>query len=186
MPIVVALLDANVLWSAALRDTLLLAAEENLFRPVWTRQILGEMARSLKARRPDLHPSRIDRTVDQILTHFPEALVEAYEHLIPQMQNDAGDRHVLAAAVRARSNVLVTWNTRHFPPETCAPYDIEVQDPDEFLCDVWAADPSAMAKVLAMQGEHLLNPLRTVHEVLETLRRSVPQFAEIAQSTGLL
>ena len=64
----IALLDANVLWSAALRDTLLLAAEEDVFRPVWSRQILDEMSRSLKARRPDLDPARIDRTVDQILT----------------------------------------------------------------------------------------------------------------------
>lgn len=75
MPLV-ALLDANVLWSAALRDTLLLAAEQDLFRPVWTRQILGEMSRSLTARRPDLDPTRIDRTVELILSHFPEALVE--------------------------------------------------------------------------------------------------------------
>jgi hypothetical protein len=47
-----ALLDANVLWSAALRDTLLLAAESDLFRPAWTREILQEVSRSLKARRP--------------------------------------------------------------------------------------------------------------------------------------
>jgi len=66
-----------VLWSAALRDTFLLAAEQDLFRPVWTRQILEEMSRSLKARRPDLDPARIDRTVDQILMHFPEALWSA-------------------------------------------------------------------------------------------------------------
>ena len=97
-----ALLDANVLWSAALRDTLLLAAEEHLYRPMWTRQILEEMSRSLKAKRPDLAPARIDRTVDQILLHFPECLVKGYEHLITEMRNDAGDRHVLAAARSAR------------------------------------------------------------------------------------
>jgi predicted nucleic acid-binding protein len=182
----VALLDANVLWSAALRDTLLLAAEVDLFRPAWTRQILEEMSRSLKARRPDLDPARIDRTVHQILMHFPEALVERYEHLIPEMRNDEGDRHVLAAAVRSGSQVIVTWNKAHFPPAVCAVYDIEVQDPDEFLCDLWSVDPGAMAKVLTLQAEHLVNPPRTVQQVIETLRRSVPQFAEAAQSSGLL
>lgn len=181
----VALLDANVLWSAALRDTLLLAAEENLFRPVWSRQILEEMSRSLKARRPDLDPARIDRTVDQILTHFPEAVVERYEHLIPVMHNDEGDHHVLAAAVRSGSGVIVTWNKAHFPPEACAPYDIEVQNPDEFLCDLWSVDPEALAHVLRLQAEHLVNPPQTVHQVIETLRRSVPQFAATAQSSGL-
>ena len=182
----VALLDANVLWSAALRDTLLLAAEEHLFRPVWTRQILEEMSRSLKARRPDLDPARIDRTVDQILTHFPEALVERYEHLIPEMGNDEGDRHVLAAAVRSGSQVIVTWNKAHFPLGACAPYDIQVHDPDEFLCDLWSVDPGVMANVLTLQAEHLVNPPQTVHQIIETLLRSVPQFAKTAQSSGLL
>ena len=181
----VALLDANVLWSAALRDTLLLAAEQDLFRPVWTRQILEEMSRSLKSRRPDLDPARIDRTVDQILTHFPESLVERYEQLIPVMRNDEGDRHVLAAAVRSGSAVIVTWNKGHFPTEACAPYDIEIQDPDDFLCDLWSVDREAMAHVLMLQAEHLVNPPRTVHEVIEALRRSAPQFAETAQSSGL-
>lgn len=182
----IALLDANVMWSAAIRDTLLLAAEQDLFRPVWTRQILEEMSRSLKARRPDLDPARIDRTVDQILTHFPEALIERYEHLIPEMRNDEGDRHVLAAAVRSGSRVIVTWNKTDFPPGACAPYDIEVQDPDEFLCDLWSVDPEAMAHVLTLQAEHLANPPRTVHQIIETLRKSVLQFAETAQSSGLL
>src|SRR5438094_689588 len=110
-----ALLDANALWSAAVRDTLLLAAEHDLYQPLWSRQILDEMARSLKARRPDLDPTRIDRTVALLLTHFPEALVEGYEDLVPVMRCAPGDRHVLAAAVRAGAAAIVTWNTRHFP-----------------------------------------------------------------------
>lgn len=185
MPLL-ALLDANVLWSAALRDTLLLAAEEDLFRPVWSRQILEEMSRSIKARRPDLDPARIDRTVDQILTHFPECLAQGYQHLIPEMRNDEGDRHVLAAAVRSGSEVIVTWNKAHFPPEACGPYYIEVQDPDEFLCDLWSVHPDAVAHVLRLQAKHLVNPPQTVRQVVETLGRSVPQFAETARSSGLL
>jgi hypothetical protein len=182
----VALLDANVLWPAAIRDTLLLAAEEDLFRPTWTRRILEELARSLKARRPDLDPLRIDRTIDQILTYFPESLVEGYEHLIPAMRNDEGDRHVLAAAVRSGSGVIVTWNKAHFPSEACSPYDIQVQDPDEFLCDLWSSDSRAMAQVLALQAGHLVNPPRSVFQVVDTLRRLVPQFAETARFSGLL
>lgn len=112
--------------------------------------------------------------------------MERYEPLIPVMRNDEGDRHVLAAAVRSGSEVIVTWNTAHFPPEACAPYDIEVQDPDEFLCDLWSVDPEAIAHVLRLQAEHLVNPPKTVSQVIATLRRSVPQFAETAQSSGLL
>ncbi len=39
----------------------LIAAEHDLYRATWSQEILDEMARSLKARRPDLEPSRIDR-----------------------------------------------------------------------------------------------------------------------------
>ena len=97
----VALLDANVIWSAAVRDTLLRATAHGLYRPVWSHEILGEMARSLKERRPDLDPARIDRTVERMLEAFPQALVDGYDSLIPTMRNHQEDRHVLAAAVHA-------------------------------------------------------------------------------------
>jgi predicted nucleic acid-binding protein len=184
--VLVALLDANVLWSAAVRDTLLLAAEEHLFRPVWSRQILAEMARSLKAKRPDLDPTRIDRTVSQILTHFPESLIEDYESLIPLMKNHEGDRHVLAAAVKGNAEVVVTWNKADFPASACSPHDIEVQDPDEFLRSLWLQDRDALLSILLLQAHHLLNPPQSVAQVLSTLERSVPGFVGIVRVSGAL
>lgn len=178
----VALLDASVLWSAAIRDTLLSAVEADLYRPAWTREILDQMARSLKARRPHLEPSSINRTVDMILSSFPEALVEGYEDLIPLMTNNEGDRHVLAAAVRSGCAMIVTWNKDHFPMEACEPYGIEVQDPDDFLCDLWAQSPGAMADVVREQAGRLVNPHQTVEQLLETLSRSVPNFAQLVLS----
>jgi len=41
---------------------------------------------------------------------FPEA-VETYEHLIDSMTNHPKDRHVLAPAVAAEADVIVTLNT---------------------------------------------------------------------------
>lgn len=182
----VALLDANVFWSAAVRDTLLLAAERDLFRPVWSRQILDEMASSLKNRRPDLDPARIDRTVYEMVTHFPEALIDGYQSLIGVMTNHGGDRHVLAAAVRAGASVIVTWNKDHFPSHACDPYDIDIQNPDQFLCHLWHLSSEDMADVLTEQAGHLMSPPRTTLQVVETLRRSMPQFAQIAQRSGLI
>jgi predicted nucleic acid-binding protein len=183
---VIALLDANVLWSAALRDTLLLAAEQGLYRPVWTRAILDEMATSLKRYRPDLDPARLDRTVALMLQHFPEALVEGYERLVPVMTNAQGDRHVLAAAVRAGAAVVVTSNVADFPASACAPYGIEVQTPDDFLCDLWDAHPDEMAQVLRTQAAQLVRPAQTTQQVAETLRRTAPRLADTALCSGLL
>jgi hypothetical protein len=182
----IALLDANVIWSAPIRDSLLLAAERDLFRPAWTRRILDEMARALKARRPDLDPARIDRTVERMLAHFPEALVEGYEDLIPAMRSHAGDRHVLAAAVRVGASVVVTWNVAHFPAAATAPYQINVQTPDAFLCDLWDRSSDEVANVLKEQAAHLVNPPMTPLQVVDTLGRSLPRFAEIVRRSSLL
>jgi hypothetical protein len=182
----VALLDANAIWSGAVRDTLLLAAERDLYRPLWTAEILDEMGRSLKRRRPDLDPGRIDRTVRRIAEAFPEAMVQGYRDLIPAMRNHEADRHVLAAAVRGSAAAIVTWNRQHFPAEARTPYEIDVQSPDEFLCHLWSSDPDQMALVLAEQSEHLKNPPKSVRQVLETLRKSVPQFVEAVLQSGLV
>src|SRR5829696_5757404 len=97
----VALLDANALWPFVLRDTLVRAAYvAGLCRALWTREILDEVARTLKRERPDLDSARIDRTCALLIGHFPQALVDDYQDLVPAMRNDEDDRHVLAAAVK--------------------------------------------------------------------------------------
>jgi hypothetical protein len=65
-----------VIWSAALRDTLLVAADWGLYLPIWSHQILDEMTRTLKRWRPDLDPARIDRLANVMNREFPEALVQ--------------------------------------------------------------------------------------------------------------
>ncbi len=45
-----------------------------------------------------------------------DCLVEGYEELVEAVRlPDPGDRHVLAAAIRAKAGVLVTYNLKHFP-----------------------------------------------------------------------
>ena len=119
MPLV-ALLDANVLFSAPVRDLLLRAAERSLYRPIWTEKILAEMAGAIREKRPDIDPTGVDYLVGEIRRAFPEALVEGYEQLTPAMTNFEDDRHVLAAAVRGGAQVVVTWNLKHFPSDVQA------------------------------------------------------------------
>lgn len=64
---------------------------------------------------------------------FRDAHITDYETLIPSMTNDPKDRHVLATAVRGGAALIVTANTKDFPPEATEPYDITVASPDEFL-----------------------------------------------------
>ena len=133
----VALLDANALYAAYLRDALLRLAEAEVYQVRWSRQILDEMSRNVLENNPDLPRENMERLMKTMERAFPEAMVTGYEPLIPSMTNDPKDRHVLAAAVRGRADVLVTSNVRDFPPGASEPYDVDVQTPDEFLSYQW-------------------------------------------------
>lgn len=65
---------------------------------------------------------------------FPEAIVIGYKPLIAAMHNDAKDRHVVAAAVKAGAQVVTTLNLKDFRP---LPEGIEAQSPDAFLCNLF-------------------------------------------------
>src|ERR1035437_5435600 len=93
-------LDACVLIPMPLADTLLRMAEApRVYLPQWSQAIMDEVTRNLIAKREE-----------ELRRHFPEAWVEGYEPLIGAMTNDPGDRHVLAAAVRSHSDLIVTYN----------------------------------------------------------------------------
>ncbi|WP_216594092.1 PIN domain-containing protein [Kocuria marina] len=62
-------------------------------------------------------------------------MVENYESLVPAMTNDPKDRHVLAAAVRSRAELIVTSNQKDFPATALKPYDVAVRSPDDLLLD---------------------------------------------------
>lgn len=182
---VVALLDANVLWPAALRDILLHLALQRMFHPIWSEQILAEMVRTLAERR-GLRRSAIERTAALMRQYFPRATVSGYEHRIRVMQNNPGDRHVLAAAVEARSNIIVTSNVRHFPAQICEPFGIEVVTPDEFLCRLWETDRDAVVRGLRTQSAELHHPPLMAREILQGLQRTVPELAARVLAAGVV
>lgn len=63
-----------------------------------------------------------------------DCLVEGYEYLIPGLSlPDEEDGHVLAAAIRSRSSVIVTFNLKDFPAAMLDEYKVEAQHPDEFI-----------------------------------------------------
>lgn len=102
----VVLLDANVLYPAYLRDALLRLAEAEVYQVRWSRQILDELSRNVLQRNPDLPEENMERLVKTMEGAFPEAMVTGHETLIPSMTNDPKYRHVLAAAIRGRADVV--------------------------------------------------------------------------------
>lgn len=102
--------------------------------------------------------------------HAADALVTGYESLIPGLWlPDPNDRHVLAAAILARADVIVTANLRDFPEEIVGAFGIEAQHPDEFILNLLDLAPGIVAAAAEEHRQSLKNPGKTLPEYLATL-----------------
>jgi predicted nucleic acid-binding protein len=181
-------LDANVLYPQWLRDVMLTLAAMGHYDPIWSQQIIDEMRRNLLRNHPDIDPQHFDATTVAALRRaFRDAWVEVADELIAEMDNVPEDRHVLAAAVAAEAQVLVTANTAHFrSARYVGSGRIVVLDPASFLVSVLEEHQELMAAVL----EHLASNRRlvnTVADVLDALDRneSLRPFVEVARESLL-
>lgn len=150
-------LDACVLIPMPLPDTLLRMAEApRLYLPRWSQRIMDEVTRNLIAKWDIAHGKARQRE-EELRRHFPEAWVEGYEPLLEAMTNDAGDRHVLAAAVRSHSDLIVTYNRRHFPAASVHPLEIDVQAPS--AAGLFVGKIHEQAEAIGVSLPRLLNSL---------------------------
>jgi hypothetical protein len=115
-----------------LRDLLIRVAIGHKVRAHWTDQILDEVFENLIENRPDLDRVKLARTRVLMGKALPDAKVTGYESLVPALElPDPDDRHVLAAAIRAGAQMIVTSNLKDFPPECLSPFAIEAKGPDD-------------------------------------------------------
>ncbi|MCK6512146.1 PIN domain-containing protein [Myxococcota bacterium] len=172
MPHFSALFDACVLYPAPLRDLLMRLALIGLFQAKWSAQIHEEWMRNVLQSRPDLSRERLEKTRELMDRHATDALVEGYEHLIHQLElPDEGDRHVLAAAIHAKVDVIVTFNLKDFPRSVLRPYGILPLHPDVFLCELLDIDQDSVCQAVREQRLSLKNPPKTARDLLETLEQ---------------
>jgi predicted nucleic acid-binding protein len=162
--------DANVLYPSDLRNLLMHLALTGLFRATWSADVHEEWIGALLKNRPDLSRAKLERTRALMDQHAEDALVTGYEDLIPGLQlPDPNDRHVLAAAIRGRADVIVTANLGDFPPKVLEPFGIEAQHPDEFVLHLLDLAPGDVVAAAQAHRESLKNPPKTVEEYLKTL-----------------
>lgn len=157
----VAVLDANVLYPAFLRDVLLRLASEELFLPLWTERILREWLDNLVRHRPELEKP-LERTRALMERTFPRALVVDFGH---HEQSLAGihpkDRHVAAAAIQGGATHIVTFNLRDFPRDALAPFGISAVHPDAFVIRLFRANRDVVLDVLERHQADLGRPAHT-------------------------
>ena len=168
-----ALLDANVLYPASVRDVFLQLAASDVFQAKWTADIHREWIEALLRNEPHRDRAALQRTRDLMDRETRDCLVTEYEAFIPILDNlpDPDDRHVLAAAIAGRCDAIVTSNLRHFPNAAVEPFSIDVRHPDEFLCDCLNLAPGAFCEAIRKVRSRLKKPPFTVREYLDNLSR---------------
>jgi len=175
-------LDTCVLYPAHLCDTLLRLAERQLYRPLWSADILQELERNLaEVVAADAAAYR----VGEMKRAFPDAAVSGYGQLVGSMTCDPKDRHVLAAAARANAAAVITFNVSDFPPQSTEPLEIDVIHPDDFLLDLADLAREIVRDEIGRQAEANRRSPRTVDELAEALERGgVPKFAELLRGAN--
>ena len=169
--------DACVLYPAPLRDLLMRLALTDLFQAKWTRHIHYEWMINLLKKRQDLTREQVERIREKMDSHIRDCLVFGYEDLIDGLElPDPKDRHVLAAAIKAHAQTIVTFNLSDFPAKYILKYDIEVQHPDEFLRHLIDLAPGKFLHAVHETRLSLTKPPKNPDEYLLSLeQQSLPQ-----------
>ncbi len=171
-----ALLDTSVLWPSLQRDFLLSLAVEGLYRPIWSRAILGELTGVEAAKRvgrgaePEQAHRAVEHLVRQMEWAFDDACVVGWEPLdgaygLP----DPNDEHLVAAAVVGGAGVIVSDNVKDLPSKLL-PDGLEVKTAAEFAADAVSVEPAVARRALETISMRYMNPRRTVDDLLELLR----------------
>ena len=181
-----ALLDANVLYPAPLRDLFLWMSYLRVIRAHWTNAIHDEWIRNV-ARDRGIDRQVLDATRKLMDEHSDDALVSGYEQseqLFPA--TDAKDRHVAAAALRVSKDnqnlqvTIVTWNVRHFATVELREQGLRKQNPNAFLTQVFETAQVDVLSAVRRQRANLKNPPQSADELLETLaRQNLGSFARL-------
>ena len=176
-------LDACVLVNFSLCDTLLRLAEaDGIFRPCWSEEIILEALRTLELK-IGWPPSLCGHFQRELRAHFGEAWIEGYEHLIPQLENDAKDRHVLAAAIHSQTPVILTFNLRDFHPRHLQPWGVQAIHPQILLLELLEQHPDM---VLAALRQQAADRRRGLGMLIDLLAKSVPDFAAAVKKKAQL
>ena len=143
-----AVLDACVLYPTVLREILLGVAARGLYEPVFSERILREWVLATAKLGP-VAQAQAEVEAGAASRAFPRALVTAEAGLQARLHlPDPDDVHVLATAVAAHADAIVTFNAQDFPRPVLADHGLDRRDPDGFLWELWSHRPAPVAEVV--------------------------------------
>lgn len=144
-----AVLDACVLFPTVLREILLGVAARGLYQPVWSERILCEWVRAT-AKLGEVAAVEAEAQATLVRLAFPQAMTRAQPNIEARLLlPDPADVHVLAVAIAAQADAIITFNAQDFPRPVLADEGLIRLDPDQLLCQLHAQHPGEVAQVVA-------------------------------------
>ena len=180
-------IDANVFFGARLRSLVLFMAQSKMFRARWTEKVHEEWMRNVAEKR-QIDISKLEKIRGCMDRAVLNCLVTGYESLVENFQlPDPDDRHILAAAVKTRADMILTFNARDFPERVVEPLGIEICDPDEFLLDLFGISEELFIEYVKADFEHYKAPAIAFANYVEDLRKAgVPKTAKLIEELRIL
>jgi len=177
-----AFLDACTLVPISLTNVILTASEFELLKPFWSSDVIEEAVTALLRIDPRRNEISIRRRFSQMNEFFPDSLVIPNTAMLNGLDlPDFNDGHVIAGAIAAQAQFIVTDDKVGFPDHILNQYGITATTPGEFLTTLFTKDPITMTEVLRQSIANFNQPPITPTELLETLQRCWPAgFADIA------
>ena len=165
-----AILDTNVIYPIIIRDLLFWFAHYELYTPKWSENIFCEW-KSVMLRK-GMEETRAEQRMAQANKAFPDALVKNYHSLIEKLTlPDEDDCHVLAAAIKANADIIVTNNLKDFPQTVLDTFGLKVKSADDFLTDIIDLNQDLALQAFKEMVWNRKNPAMDEYEVLESLRK---------------
>ncbi len=111
---------------------------------------------------------------------FPRACIPARPDIEARLLlPDANDTHVLAIAIAARADAILTFNAADFPRHILAEDGIARRDPDGFLWELWSHHPATVAAAIEpvrAEAERLSGQPQPLRQLLK--RAHLPRLAK--------
>jgi len=141
-----------------------------------TDEILDEMLTAVSDKYPDFTADQGASLKVAMINAIPDCLLTEFAHAMDKAEiSDPKDKHVLAAAIHGRVQVIVT-DDQDFDTSSLDPHSIESQNPDDFLTDLFDLNEAAMKQIV---GEEASARGETVDAVVDLLeQRGLIRFAQ--------
>lgn len=165
------ILDTNVVYPVITRDVLFWFAHYDLYTPKWSEQIFDEWKKVMREK--GVSEDDANKRIQKANAAFPDALVSNYKGLIENLHlPDVDDRHVLAAAIKANADLIVTNNLKDFPEDYLHSLGLVAKSADEFLTDIIDLNQEQAIAAFKEMVLNKKNPKLDEFEVLSQLRNA--------------